>query len=270
MKRISSVKRWLSLGYKVLLLLSAVTGILLQCAVGTSRFSLSSFRMFTTLSNLAVAVFYSAYVAAELWKPGSSENSVIFRYLKFLITMSILLTGLVAHFMLRGMFDGMDPIAKAGLTLLHIVVPIGTFLDWLLFDAKGRTTWKMPLFAALFPLTYVSVSMIAAQFLEGPMKYPYPFLNADTLGAGAVVRNILLLAAAFLAVGYVGVLLDHTLKKARLHGRTMRRNAAKADRRTILWPRFLSMRCSNHDTTIPESRPGSSGRDMADRKFTGT
>ncbi len=169
--------------------------------------------MFTTLSNLAVAVFYVAYIIAEIRKPNSPKESVKFKYCRFLITMSILLTGLVAHFMLRGMFDGMDAIVKAGLTLLHYVVPIGTLLDWLLFDAKGKATWKMPLFATLFPGVYVLVSMIAAQFLTGENKYPYPFLNVDTLGAGTVVLNIILLSAAFLTVGYLGVAADHWMKK---------------------------------------------------------
>ena len=206
-------KRYVSIIFKCLILLSAVTGILLQCEVGTSNFSLYSFRMFTTLSNLAVAVFYLAYLIFELRKPASAENSMKFRYCKFLITMSIMLTGLVAHFMLRGMFDGMDTIAKAGLTLLHYVVPIGTFLDWLIFDVKGKATWGMPLFAALFPIVYVAVSMIAAQFLTGDGKYPYPFLNVDTLGVGAVVLNIVLLSVAFLAVGYLGVVVDSGIKK---------------------------------------------------------
>jgi hypothetical protein len=209
----SSVKRTLSLIFKCLILLSAVAGILLQCEVGTSNFSLYSFRMFTTLSNLAVAAFYLVYLIAEKRKPASAKCSVEFGYCKFLITMSIVLTGLVAHFMLRGMFDQMDAIAKVGLTLLHYVVPIGTFLDWLIFDIKGKTTWKMPLFAALFPIVYVIASMIAAQFLTGENKYPYPFLNVDTLGVGAVTLNIILLAAAFLAVGYLGVAVDHGMKR---------------------------------------------------------
>ena len=205
-------KRKISLAYKCLIFLCTVVGILLQCEVGTDKFSLSSFRMFTTLSNLAVAVFYFAYLIAELRRSCSAESSVKFGYFKFLITMSIMLTGLIAHFMLRGMFDGMDAIAKAGLTLLHYVVPIETFLDWLLLDVKGKTTWKMPLFAAVFPLAYVIISLIAAQFLTGENKYPYPFLNADTLGAGAVALNILLIALAFFVVGYFGVTADHGLK----------------------------------------------------------
>ncbi len=206
-------KSKISLIYKALIFSCAVTGILLQCEVGTSNFSLYTFRMFTTLSNLAVAVFYLAYIIAEARKPGSASDSVKFGYFKFLITLSIMLTGLVAHFMLKGMFDDMDEIVKAGLALLHYVVPIGTFLDWLIFDIKGNTKWKMPIFSALFPIAYVTASMISAQFLTGDNKYPYPFLNVDALGASAVALNIVLLAVAFLAVGYLGVAVDHGMKR---------------------------------------------------------
>ena len=48
-------ERW-SLIYKAFIVLVAAIGILLQCEVGTSGFSFTSFRMFTTLSNVAVAV----------------------------------------------------------------------------------------------------------------------------------------------------------------------------------------------------------------------
>ena len=203
-----------SLIYKGFIVLAAIVGILLQCGLGTGRFSFISFRMFTTLSNLAVALFFIVYITVNLASTGlSAKSSKALRYFKFLITMSIMLTGLVAHFMLRGMFANMGVTAKVGLTLLHYVVPIATFLDWILFDEKGKTEWKMPLFAALFPIIYVAISMIAAQFISGEDKYPYPFLNIDTLGIAMVLVNILLLAVAFLAVGFIGVWADHKLSR---------------------------------------------------------
>ena len=208
------MKKKRSLIYKGFIVLAAMVGILLQCEVGTSEFSLTSFRMFTTLSNLAVAVFFAVYIAINTSaKRIATANETVIRYFKFLITMSIILTGLVAHFMLRSMFTNMAAIVKAGLTLLHYVVPISTFLDWILFDEKGKTTKKMPLFAALFPIVYVTISMIAAQFLQGDSKYPYPFLNVDALGGGMVSLNIVLLTVAFLVVGFLGVWIDHKLVK---------------------------------------------------------
>ncbi len=207
-------KRKISLICKSCIVLAAVVGILLQCEIGTGNFSLSSFRMFTTLSNLAVAIFFITYIAVSVSKSACSElKERVLRYFKFLITMSIMLTGLVAHFILRKMFVNMEPMAKAGLTLLHYVVPIATFLDWIVFDEKGRTDKKMPFIATLFPLIYVLISMIAAQFMTGDNKYPYPFLNVDMLGVGMVVLNIVLLAVAFIAVGYLGVWVDHKLER---------------------------------------------------------
>ena len=205
-------KQAISLIFKGFIVLTAFVGIMLQCEVGTCDFSLSSFRMFTTLSNLAVAVFFITYIAMSLSKSiGLVAENRFIRYFKFLITMSIMLTGLVAHFMLRKMFVDMKPMVQAGLTLLHYVVPIATFLDWILFDEKGKTNKKMPLFAALFPIIYVTVSMIAARFMTGDSKYPYPFLNVDMLGIGRVALNIVLLAVAFITAGYLGVWIDHKL-----------------------------------------------------------
>ena len=203
--------RKISIIYKSLILVSAISGILLQCEIGTNNFSLISFRMFTTLSNLAVAIFYFTYVVSEIRKPNRAINSIKFKYFKFLITMSIMLTGLVAHFMLQGLFDEMDDIVKAGLVLLHYVVPIATFLDWLLFDIKGQTTKLMPLFSAIFPIVYVIVSLISAQYISGEGKYPYPFLDVDTLGIKAVLINIVLLSTAYFVVGYLGVYIDHKI-----------------------------------------------------------
>lgn len=198
----------------MILAAAAVIGILLQCGVGTAHFSLSSFRMFTTLSNLAVAVFFGAdAVIISRGKSPSPKCRCVLDYIKFAVTMAILLTGLVAHFMLRGMFAGMDPMGKAGLTLLHYVVPVGTLLDWILFDEKGRTTRKMPLVAAVFPLLYAGISLAAAPFLQGENKYPYPFLDMDRLGAVGVLLNIVLLAVGFLLVGYAGVWIDRSWQK---------------------------------------------------------
>ncbi|MDO4842376.1 MAG: Pr6Pr family membrane protein [Phoenicibacter congonensis] len=212
----SEQKRKASLVYKTLIVLAAVVGILLQCEIGTSNFSLYSFRMFTTLSNLAVALFFAVYVVFSLRNSSFSDSQKkAFKAFKFLITMCIMLTGLVAHFMLVGMFDSMDAEANAGLVLLHYVVPIATVLDWLIFDIKGETTRKMPLFAAVFPVLYALVTMIAAQFMQGDGKYPYPFLNVDILGVDGVALNIVLLAVAFIAVGYAGVWVDHKLAAQR-------------------------------------------------------
>lgn len=70
----------------------------------------------------------------------------------------------------------------------------------------------MPLFATTFPILYVVITMLVAQIIPLKNKYPYPFLDVDTLGMGIVWLNIVFLAMGFLAVGYVGVWIDHKIK----------------------------------------------------------
>lgn len=204
----------ISIIYKSLIVVFAAVGILLQCGIFSGSFSLTSFRMFTTLSNLAVALYF-------LWAISclcrSKDTTCPGLHWKFLITMGICLTGLVAFFMLRGMFDMLPQAERLGITFLHDVVPPMTFLDYLLFDQKGWIRKWMPPFAAIFPICYVILSMIAAPFLSGSDRYPYPFLNVDTLGWPIVLLNILLLSAAYFMAGYLVYGLDRLLwKKGRI------------------------------------------------------
>ena len=43
--------------------------------------------------------------------------------------------------------------------------------------------------------------------------YPYPFMDVDALGWGKVLLIFLAMAAAFLALGYVLVWIDHLLAR---------------------------------------------------------
>lgn len=228
------MKKRASIIFKIFIIIVGITGIALQCGVGTDKISLLSFCMFTTQSNLAVIVYYICHllicrksdcvtVENTSKAPNSDcEDAVNKQHRrareeglvqwKFLITMGILLTGLVAHFMLQGQFDDLPAGHRFGLILLHYVVPISVFLDWLLFDEKGRTKKWMPLFATIFPLLYVTTAMIVVAGF-GLLTYPYPFLNVDVLGWTAVLLTIAGLSAAFVAVGFLGYALDHLLKK---------------------------------------------------------
>lgn len=208
---------------KVFIVIAAVCGILLQCGVADGQFSFETFRMFTTLSNLAVAVYFAWHVVAALRGssgagddkrvPGKGRGrraaevpSYMYKW-KFMVMMGILLTGLVAHFMLRGMFDSLPSAERFGITLLHYVVPIAVLLDWILCDERGMVRAWMPPFAALFPVIYGAASMTIVG-ITGSGNYPYPFLNVDELGLGTVLLVMAGLAAGFMIVGYILYFLD--------------------------------------------------------------
>ena len=191
----------------ICIILSSFIGILLQCGLGSSSFSFRTFRMFTTLSNLAVLIYF----LFDLFIPRNN----LMRKMKFTITLCIMLTGLVAAILLRGMFDSMTYMQRIGIFLLHDVTPICTVLDYFVFDEKGYTTKDMPLIAADFPLLYVTYIFITASSYTGSDKYPYPFININQIGLPMVCINIILLAIIFIGVGYLIIFMDHKMKEGK-------------------------------------------------------
>ena len=90
-------------------------------------------------------------------------------------------------------------------------------LDWLLFDEKGHYRRFEPFLWGIFPAAYFVYTMIRARvssfrFYNGS-PYPYPFMDVDALGWGKVLLIFLAMAAAFLALGYVLVWIDHRLAR---------------------------------------------------------
>lgn len=229
-----TVRSAYSIFVKGFIIIAAVCGIMLQCGVANGQFSFATFRMFTTLSNLAVVIYFAWHVVTLLRGGGAARDdgyaanegrsakpaavsSHMYKW-KFMVTMGILLTGLVAHFMLRGMFDNLPAAERLGITLLHYVVPIAVLFDWILFDERGLVRAWMPPFAALFPVIYGAASMIIVG-VTGSGNYPYPFLNVDELGLGTVLLVIAGLAAGFMIVGYILYGIDRLAAKLKTAGK---------------------------------------------------
>ncbi len=99
-------------------------------------------------------------------------------------------------------------------TLVHVAMPLLVVLDWLLFTPKGRMMWRDPLLWALIPLGYLAFAFtfgaLGGEFGSGA-RYPYPFMNLDTLGFGGVAVWILALTIALETVGFVIVAVDRAL-----------------------------------------------------------
>jgi hypothetical protein len=85
--------------------------------------------------------------------------------------------------------------------LLHIVVPVLAFLDWLLVDRGRRhVRWWQPLVWLIYPAVYVVLAL--AVLNKAGRRAPYYFLDPDSVGMLVVVTNIGLLGAFVLALGY--------------------------------------------------------------------
>ena len=179
---------------------------------------------FTNISNfLCLGVMFAALIQTVRKKEDSYVTTV--PMLKFVGMLGILLTFLVFNIMLAGA-DGRDPLAnwRIGSILFHVVLPVMYIADWFLFYERGKCKWYYPLASAAFPLIYAVFLLIQAVILKfdtsilipnstTPLIYPYFFVNLDTLGVSGVLMWIGILAAVFIAVGYLFLGIDKILKR---------------------------------------------------------
>lgn len=157
-------------------------------------------RYFTILANLAVALLFSAIALGRRPSPSLIAGTVL----------AILLVGIVAILLLRGLLDLSGGAALAD-TLLHKVTPILVPLWWLAFAAKGRLTLHDPWRWAIFPALYLPYAL--ARGLAGDL-YAYPFINIARLGWGQVIINAVAIAIGFVMAGYALVWLDRKIGKS--------------------------------------------------------
>lgn len=192
------------------ILLCALTGVAIKMGVFQGQLGLHQLRYFTTLSNLLAA-------ACAGWALCRGRGG--YAWAKGLSLICILVTGTVYHMLLAGSFGGFAPLTLGwwGNELVHTVVPVLCALDYLLFDTKGRLNWRCPLVWMLAPCGYfamtVAIARAGIKFPGSHTAYPYPFLDVWTLGWGPVLRSAAMMAAGFLALGYVLVALDRLLEK---------------------------------------------------------
>lgn len=164
----------------------------------TDELVIRFFSFFTILTNLIVAICCSVL----LFKPVTgffSKHKTLTA-----ITVYILVVGLIYNFILRSLWkpEGLQKIVDE---LLHTVIPAMFLFYWLIFVEKNKLSWNIILPWLIYPLVYLIFVLIRGTFSG---YYPYPFLNADTLGFKKVLLNsvgitvvFIVLSALFVAIG---------------------------------------------------------------------
>ena len=175
---------------------------------------------FTNISNfLCIGVMLASLIQTVKKKEDGYTGTA--PVLKFIGMLGILLTFLVFNIMLAG---NREPQLnwRIGSLLFHVFLPIMYIADWFLFYERKKVEWYYPIASIAFPLGYVIFLLIQAIILgfdssimvpgsETPLIYPYFFVNVETQGVGGVIMWIVILAAAFVAVGYGFFGLDRLL-----------------------------------------------------------
>lgn len=179
---------------------------------------------FTNLSNY----FCIGIMVAQLIDTAKKNEDSFVKtapLIKFMGVLAILLTFLVFNIMLAGA-EGRDPQLnwRVGSLAAHVVLPIMYVADWVLFYEHKKVKWYYPVASVAFPLAYIVFIFIQAIILgfdtsilipgtETPLIYPYFFVNLETQGVGGVIKWIIILLVAFVAVGYMFFGIDRLLAK---------------------------------------------------------
>jgi hypothetical protein len=173
----------------------------------------SSRVFFTTQSNLVLAVVLAwAGIASLLGKrqpPG---------WLKGAVTLFILITGLVAYLVLAP--PGPEPHVLGPFTstdLVHRVVPIAAFVDFLVCDEHRRLRLRYALWWLTYPAAYFAFALIRGAIYPH-RAYPYPFVDVHEHGYGGVAVNFVVYGVLFWLLGAALCGIDRLMRARPLVG----------------------------------------------------
>lgn len=218
--------RKISVIYKLLTVLSLLTGVTLNLLKTTSAVSLLSY--YTSQSNIICLVAFICYLVMEIKeKDGKYRRSDVYFLLKGAIVMAIFITATFYHIALAPIGFDMESlhrttiIKKIANFFVHTCSPCMVILDYFLFDEKGRFKKYYPLVWLFIPFNYVvyvyNYAAHGGKFfgIGGSTRFAYFFLDYIELGVFGVIKWLTFMALGVFAVSYLLVWIDRILGKRR-------------------------------------------------------
>lgn len=161
------------------------------------------FSYFTVQSNLLV-IATSATLAVHPQRDGR-----VWRVLRLDALVGITVTLIVYHFLLAPILDlhGINAVTDVG---FHYVTPILAIIGWLLFGPRRRITGGVLGAMLMWPVLWFGCTL-AHGAIAG--WYPYPFIDAATIGYPAALRNAGLITLLLLGISALFLLGDRLLPR---------------------------------------------------------
>jgi hypothetical protein len=124
--------------------------------------------------------------------------------LRLVATVSMIVVGVVYHALLGD--SAVDP-RDIGYDwpvipnlVIHTYAPIAIVVDYLLSIRGYKPSWRKAWWVVAYPLTWLGFSLIRG-ILDG--WWPYWFINPGEVGVTGMLGYVLMIAAAFIALGFV-------------------------------------------------------------------
>lgn len=211
-------RRKISIGYKILVILSLTIGILLNLIKTTSVSALLSY--YTLQSNIICLVGFIGFLYLEIRQ---EEKSDIYYLVKGALVIAIFITAFVYACTLAPTNFEMDSLQKSisnkwvANLFVHSISPAMVIADYFLFDEKGRFKCYYPSFWLIIPLNYVlyvyMYSFSGGEFFNigGSKHFAYFFLDYEKIGYSGVAKWLILMGLFIVFVSYVLVFVDSKL-----------------------------------------------------------
>ncbi|MGT2910942.1 Pr6Pr family membrane protein [Streptococcus cameli] len=175
----------------------------LGTALEIIKYGIGMLMYYTVLSNLLVSGFSLYMVYAMMRKKDLQEQH--FLRLKAGITMSIMITCVIYHFMLAPIADNFWRVENL---LCHYIVPLYFLMDTLLVDKQGQYKRTDPIRWTVMPLVYMAFALLNGLVLKIPIPdakdspFAYFFLNMTKYGWKYVLTYAAVIFCAYLVAGF--------------------------------------------------------------------
>ena len=196
---------------RVLLFLAAFTGVYLEI---TKHGGFGMLLYYTVLSNLLVTIF-TGYLLRVMSRSGENWQSSTLLRLKGGVTMSIMITCVIYHFMLAPIATDFYRVENF---LCHYIVPLWFLADTLFFDKQGQYKIWDPVLWTILPLVYMIFALFNGLVLKLPVPnskvspFPYFFLDVAK-GWDVVIKWCLIIFVAYMVAGFIFYLIKQIKRK---------------------------------------------------------
>jgi len=196
---------------RAFMFLATFTGVYLEI---TKRGGLGMLLYYTVLSNLLVVIF-TGYLLLKMRREGDHWQSSSLLRLKGGVTMSIMITCVIYHFMLAPLTTDFYRLENF---LCHYIVPLWFLVDTIIFDKSRQYKWFDPIVWTVLPLLYMGFAILNGFVLKMDVPnakdspFPYFFLNANKYGWGFVFRWAAIIFVAYMVSGYLFYLVKNIKK----------------------------------------------------------
>ena len=198
---------------RAFMFLAAFTGVYLEI---TKHGGFGMLLYYTVLSNLLVMIF-TGYLLWKMRREGDHWQSSSLLRLKGGITMSIMITCVIYHFMLAPLTKDFYRLENF---LCHYIVPLWFLADTIIFDKSRQYKWFDPIVWTVLPLLYMGFATLNGFVLKMDVPnakdspFTYFFLNANKYGWGFVFRWAAIIFVAYMVSGYLFYLVK-SIKKSK-------------------------------------------------------